>query len=156
MKLLTWKVIGWDWIIPKKEFKWEMKRPTPPKGYIKFNSNKAHCQRGECPNCGHEKPGTSGGHGGFQDRDIQNIMRMVTRLENRIPYGDENWKCGFDLFSMDLFPEEEKYSTMLKCHPSRYGIGEFCCCKAKIWHDFYGGEWDYYYLPIGQKTMMDY
>ncbi len=159
MKLLTWKLFGWDWKIPKKEFKWELKRPVPPKGYILYSYKKQ-----KCPNCGAEKAGySSGGHTGFQDREIQNILRMTNRLEERYNYGEDNWKCDYDLFSIDLIPERDKYDSMLKCHPSRYDTGSFSCCGAKIWHDFYDESedkrmpsWNYYYLPIGQKTLGDF
>jgi hypothetical protein len=44
---------------------------------------------------------------------------------------------------------------MLKMHPSRYGLDEFMCCKAKIWHDFSSdGEngWIYYYKPAAKNN----
>jgi hypothetical protein len=127
-------------IVTVKEFDLTMKRPVPPKGYIEFNSKRAHCQAGKCPNCGHEKPGTWHGHGGFQNRDVQNLMRALDRLERRID------KPSYELFSTHLDSENP---MMLKCHISRFSVGEFMCCKAKIWHDFFsedGKGWKYYYL----------
>ena len=138
-----------------QNFKWINERPIPPKGYIEYNSKRANCQSGKCPNCGKDKPGTSGSYGAFQDRQIQNLMRALKRLSE---INHPNWKCFYELFSIDLDPEQAQYSTMLKCHPSRYGIGEFLCCGAKIWHDFLnncGKGWNYYYKPteINNKTL---
>jgi len=65
------------------KFNWINKRPIPPNGYIPYNSKRAHCQSGKCPNCGKEKPGTGSGHGGFQDRQIQNLWRALERLNER-------------------------------------------------------------------------
>ncbi len=128
------------------EYHWEKKRPTPPQDYIEYNSKNANCQSGKCPNCDQEKPGTSSGHGGFQNRQIQNLMRALCRLNERYGPDDTHWKPFYELFSIDLNPKEQRYATILKCHPSRYGTGTFSCCGAKIWHDFYD-DWKYYYKP---------
>ena len=134
------------------KFKWINERPSPPKGYIEYNSKRANCQSGKCPNCGTEKPGTSGGCGAFQDREIQNLMRALKRLNER---DHPTWTPFYELFSIDLDPEQPQYSTMLKCHPSRYGTGKFSCCDAQIWHDFFcdeGKSWKYYYKPTAKKN----
>ena len=136
-------------ICPTK-FKWVMRRPAPPRGFIEYNSKRANCQTGYCPNCKAEKPGTLGGNGGFQDRQIQNLMRSLKRLSDRLHPDCPNWKPFYELFSIDLDPGRQKHSTMLKCHPSRYGTGKFLCCGAEIWHDFFsenGQGWKYYYKP---------
>lgn len=141
-----------------EDFDFSEKRPVPPQGYVPFNSTKAHCQAGKCPNCGEEKPGiTSGGKNnhGFQDRRVQNVQRALDRLEERVPYENPNWKCGAELFATNLNHNKDECS-MLKCHPSRWAMGEFMCCGAKIWHDFCSFEegknfkkdtWNYYYKP---------
>jgi hypothetical protein len=141
--------------IKVKSFSFNMKRPKPPAGYIQYK--KANCQSGKCPNCGHEKPGTVGGHknaDGFQDRDVQNVLKAMQRLVRRLP--EDKWKPFYVLFSIDLDPTKEKYATMLKCHPSRFGRGKFYCCEAEIWHDFFDGGWDYYYKPTNKnKNTLD-
>ena len=136
--------------IKVKTFSFNMKRPKRPAGFIPYNHKRANCQSGKCPNCGSEKPGTVGksnNSDGFQDRNVQNVFRAMIRLELRLPV--DQWKPFHELFSVDLDSTKEKYSTMLKCHPSRFGKGKFCCCNAEIWHDFGGniGEWNYYYKP---------
>ena len=134
--------------IEPKLFNNANRRPLPPPGYVKFNSSKANCQSEKCPNCGAEKPATAGGHGGFLDKDIMAVDRAMTRL------WEKRWdllhKPHFDLFCADVSnPGEER--LMLKCHPSRFGVSEFCCCGAKIWHDFFEYPWDYYYLPKNKE-----
>lgn len=129
-----------------KTFDLTEKRPVPPRGYIEFNSNRAHCQAGKCPNCGKEKPGRGGGHGGFQNRDVQNLMRAMDRLERRSD------RPSYKLFSTHLNSENP---TMLKCHTSRFSVSEFLCCGAKIWHDFFSGAgkgWKYYYKPTARNN----
>jgi len=131
-----------------KKFNFELKRPKPPAGYVEFNYSKVGPQSGKCPNCGAEKTLISGSGGGFQNRQTQNVSRAMDRLEKR-----DNQKCSYELFSVDLDPEQGQYKTMLKCHPSRYGLNEFMCCGAKIWHDFFDAPdakyssvgWKYYY-----------
>ena len=106
--------------IEQKPFSWDNQRPTPPQGYIEFNSHKAHCQAGKCPNCGDEKPGIGPGKrdGGFQNREIQNLCRNLECVNKRLNIGHPNWKPEYELFSKDLFPEKEKYQSMIKCHPT--------------------------------------
>ena len=135
----------------------EWNNAKPPKSYLPYNSSKANCQNGSCPNCKTEKPGTIYHGGNFQNRFIQNIYRAMKRLDNR-EYA--NWKPFHELFSVDLDSSRPKYETMLKCHPSRYGIGKFSCCGAKIWHDYndanfskIGGGWSYYYQPTNTATL---
>lgn len=143
--------------LTQTKFNWIDARPKPPEGYIEYNDKKANCQSGKCPNCGEEKPGTGGGRGGgFQDRQIQNLMNALDRINERLDTDHPHWKPHFDLFSIDLDPDKEKYSTMLKCHPSRYGTGKFLCCGAEIWHDFIsegGKSWKHYYKPTKDKTL---
>ena len=139
-----------------KKFNLELKRPKPPAGYVEFNYRKVGPSTGKCPNCGAEKPGTLGLRDGFQDREIQNLSRAMNRLGKR-----DNQKCSYELFSVDLDPDQGECQTMLKCHPSRYGISEFTCCRAKIWHDFFddpdakniSAGWKYYYKPTDLKTL---
>jgi len=149
--------------IEVKRFSWSIRRPVPPPGYVPFDSGKAHCQAGRCPNCGAGKPAASGGHGGFQDRAVQNVMRAIERLDRRWRCGAPGWKPMFELFSTDLDPESPPHTSMLKCHPSRYGAGKFGCCGAKIWHDFCDfdegnnykkGTWNHYYLPTRTENAL--
>jgi len=144
--------------ITQESFNWENKRPVPPKGYIEFNLNSANCQTGKCPNCGCEKPGIGPAKrdGGFHDRKIQNLWRNLQRTNKKLGIDHSNWKPPYNLFSKDLFPEKQKYSSMIKDHPSRYGIDEFACCTSLIWHDFHEDlgskgclttNWKYYYKP---------
>jgi len=128
--------------IEQQPFTWNNDRPTPPKKYIKFNSRMA-----KCPNCGTEKPGIGRGkrNSGFKDRQIQNLWRALGRTNEKLALDHPNWKPSFELFSIDLIPEKRETSTMLKCHPSRYGTGKFLCCGAAIWHDLYGDDWTYFY-----------
>ena len=138
--------------ISPTKFNWNNERPSPPKEYIEYNSRRANCQSGRCPNCGTEKPGTSGCDGTFQDREIQNLMRALKKLNKR---DHPNRKPFYELFSIDLDPEQPQYSTMLKCHPSRYGTGKFSCCSAEIWHDFFSDQdkgWKYYYESTAKKN----
>jgi len=128
------KMFGFE--IAQKPFPWINQRPVPPRGYIEFNSKKAHCQSGKCPNCGTEKPGIGPQErsGGFQDRQIQNLIRALDK-KNKLDMDHQNWKSSYELFSIDLIPEYGEMGSMLKCHPSRYGIEEFMCCgvrQAKI------------------------
>lgn len=149
------KMFGFE--IRQKEFTWKNKRPIPPKGYIEFNSRRVHPQAGECPNCGQEKPWIGPGKrdGGFQDRQIQNLWRNLERVNRKLSVNHPNWKPTYELFSLEIHFEKGTYQSMIKCHPSRYGIGEFGCCKAQIWHDFYddldakypSASWKYYYKP---------
>ena len=136
-----------------QKFNWKNERPKPPQGYIEFNSNRAHCQSGKCPNCGHEKPGIIYYGGGFQDRMIQNLKNALDRLSNRLSMDDPHWKPDYEFFWTDIDSEQPKQSTQLNCHPSRYGIGEFYCCKAKIWHDFHSDikGWKYYYKSTAKN-----
>ena len=155
-----------------------VRRPKPPKGYISFNSRNAHCQKGKCPNCGAEKPGVSGGGGrghGFQDKMVMDISRATERIEKfywnnehlRPKYEGDNCveetnfssKHSYDLFCTDVG------GVMLKCHWSRWSAGEFCCCGAKIWHDFCGKDvegtnfksdtWNHYYLPTQVEKQVE-
>jgi hypothetical protein len=135
----------------------EWNNAKPPKGYLPYNSSKAYRQKGLCPNCKAEKPGTYYDEGGFQNRFVQNVYRAMKRLDNR-EYA--NWKPSYELFSVDLDTSKPKYSTMLKCHPSRYSIGKLYCCGAKIWHDFANKNqpesrfaWAYYYQPTNTATL---
>jgi len=134
---------------------WEGRRPKPPAGYVKFNSNKAHCQSGFCPNCKAEKPGrmSSGinNGGGFQDKGVMQLHRAMNRLDHYL------WKRGifrtFELFATNINSKTD--SCMVKGHPSRFGTGEFTCCHAQIWNDFVG-EWAYYYKPTGTTLLKDF
>ena len=134
-----YKDMMFGFILFQEPFNWDNKPPKPPPGYIKYNPNKANCQSGKCPNCGAEKPeaayGSSGN--GFQNKRVNQLCKALKRLSGRIRIDDKHWKPFYELFSTDLIPERGKYQTMLKCHPSRYSSGEFHCCKAKIWHDFF-------------------
>ena len=134
--------------IKVKTFSFDEIRPKPPIGFIPYCKKKANSITGKCPNCGKEHPGTIGTDDGFQDRDIQNIFRAMKRLERRLP--EDKWKPFYELFSIDLDSTKDKYSTMLKCHHSRFGNGKFCCCDADIWHDFIDSSWNYYYKPTSK------
>lgn len=89
--------------IEEMTFRWDDKKPTPPSGYLKYNANKANCQSGKCPNCGHKKPPTGPGKSdnGFQDRQIQNLWRALYKLNNRLDVEHPNWKSSYELFSLD-------------------------------------------------------
>ena len=137
------------------KFNWKDERPKPPAGYIEFNSNRAHCQSGKCPNCGKEKPGKIGLSDVFQDRQIQNLWRALKRMNRKYCPEDPHWKPSYELFSLDIDPDKDKYESMIKCHPSRYGTGEFTCCGAKIWHDFHSKSlkgWKHYYKPTANNN----
>lgn len=141
--------------IEQKNFNWPTQRPQPPKDFIPFNHKKAHCQAGKCPNCGHEKPGISYNGGGFQDREIQNLDKALERKNHRLPADHPNWKPDYESFSIDLDPDRPEHDSMLKSHPSRHSTGYFCCCKARIWHDFYsedGKGWAHYYKPTAKNN----
>lgn len=139
------KMFGFE--LKQEPFDWIYRRPSPPNEYIEFNHNK-----GLCPNCGTERPGTVSGKNadGFQDRRIQNLWRAFKRV-NDLECDYLERKSLYDLFNSDIIPEKGP----LNCHPSRFGIGKFACCGAQIWHDFYTdpgkkpsiGEWKHYYHP---------
>ncbi len=138
--------------IETKKFNLSSQRPIPPKGYIPFYPDRNNYQCSKCPNCGSRNQEIYYKLGGFKERDIQNLMRAMIRLDNR---GRSNHKTLAELFELNLNPLRGAHRTMLKCHTSRYGIGQFSCCGAKVWHDFYESKTTlipeerrmYYYKP---------
>ena len=108
-----------------------IRRPEPPKGYVKFKMQGQTANDIVCPNCGIKGAGIYYYGGGWTDPNVQNFAEELEKKD----LNDYDFLC------------QEVDGGMLKCHWSRFGIGEFCCCNAKIWHDMSEGKWHFYYLP---------
>ena len=107
-----------------------IRRPDPPKGYVKFKMRGQTSNDIVCPNCSIKGAGIMYYGGGWADPKVQ---KFAEELEKR------NLN-GYDFLCQNID------GVMLKCHWSRFGVGEFCCCNAKIWHDM-AEKWEFYYLP---------
>ena len=130
-----------------KNPKWEgnVRRPSPPAGYAPLKLLGQYANQHVCPNCGTKGSGIVWDGGGFRDTEAQKFYEYHC--------GDGRYEALCKQFGED----------MIKCHWSRFGMGYFICCKAKIWHDMVGDQlsgkwkesrnWRYYYLPSGQKNL---
>ena len=130
-----------------KNPKWEgdARRPSPPAGYAPLKILGQYANQHVCPNCGTKGAGIAWDGGGFQDTEARKFYEYHC--------GDGSYEALCKQFGED----------MIKCHWSRFGMGYFLCCKAKIWHDMVDNQlsgkwkesrnWRYYYLPSGQKSL---
>jgi len=132
-------------------------RPVPPPEYIRIAT------RGplrKCPACKESSTFVfySLGAHSYQDPRARDMYREMTRADKI--WGDALQRAiGEDGSTFEQFERvhgprpgmsDARFGiqgVMLKDHWSRTGAGRCTNCGARIWHDFVGSNWHYYYLP---------